>query len=355
MKQRFLLFRRNGTFYCEDTETHKQASLRTKDEAEARTLLNARNESVRQPTLNLHLARTYLAASDPQISARTWQQVMDEIPKLKTGSTRVRWETAIKAKDLDTIRQLPLLQTRAEHFLTILEDCGVATLSYLRRIHCFALDMNWLPWPVLPRKRWPSPQYKDKRAITWEEHQRILASERNPEWQAFYQLLWHLGGSQTDIATLCAENVDLARKTLSYARRKTGTRCLIHFGESVAEVIRTRPQAGFLFPMIALWKQADRGKAFIRRCRLAKVSGVSLHSYRYAWAERARIAGYPERFAQEALGHNSKAVHQAYAKNAQVLLPPLEDFEHGRDAKIVPLPSAPTAGQAQPQAAVLSA
>ncbi len=49
--------------------------------------------------------------------------------------------------------------------------------------------------------------------------------------------------------------------------------------------------------------------------------------YRYAWAERAETCGYPERFAQEALGHNSKAVHRAYAKNAQVILPHLEDYE----------------------------
>jgi hypothetical protein len=91
--------------------------------------------------------------------------------------------------------------------------------------------------------------------------------------------------------------------------------------------------------MIALWKQADRGKAFIRRCRLVKVAGVSLHSYRYAWAERAKRAGYPERFAQEALGHNSKAVHRAYARNAQVTIPPLEEYEQERERKIVPLPN----------------
>jgi hypothetical protein len=36
---------------------------------------------------------------------------------------------------------------------------------------------------------------------------------------------------------------------------------------------------------------------------------------------------YPERFAQMALGHNSKAVHRAYAKKAQVTLPPLEEYE----------------------------
>ena len=50
-------------------------------------------------------------------------------------------------------------------------------------------------------------------------------------------------------------------------------------------------------------------------------------SYRYAWAERALTAGYPERFAMENLGHNSKAVHRAYAKRALVKIPSLEDYE----------------------------
>lgn len=54
---------------------------------------------------------------------------------------------------------------------------------------------------------------------------------------------------------------------------------------------------------------------------------MTLHSYRYAWAERARIAGVPERFAQEALGHNSIAVHRAYAKKAKVKVPSLEQYE----------------------------
>jgi integrase len=66
------------------------------------------------------------------------------------------------------------------------------------------------------------------------------------------------------------------------------------------------------------------------------IEGVTLHSYRYAWAERGAIAGYPERFAQKALGHNSKAVHRAYARKAQVTLPPLEEYE----SKIVTLPMA---------------
>jgi len=34
------------------------------------------------------------------------------------------------------------------------------------------------------------------------------------------------------------------------------------------------------------------------------------------WAERALKCGFPERFAEQTLGHNSKAVHRAYTKHA---------------------------------------
>ena len=41
----------------------------------------------------------------------------------------------------------------------------------------------------------------------------------------------------------------------------------------------------------------------------------------------AKTVGYPESFAQEALGHNSKAVHRAYAKRALMKIPSLEEYE----------------------------
>lgn len=57
------------------------------------------------------------------------------------------------------------------------------------------------------------------------------------------------------------------------------------------------------------------------------IIGVSLHSYRYGWAERALANGYPERFAQAALGHKSRAVHHTYAKKGEAVCPSLEDYE----------------------------
>ena len=273
---------------------------------------------------------------------------MDEIPKLKKGNTRQRWLTAIKDKALDSVRRLVVLETQAEHFLKVLEKGSVCTNIYLRRIHNFALDMNWLPWPVLPKKRWPVIKFKEKRGITWEEHQKILAGESNLELRDYYELLWHFGGSQTDMASLRGEDIDWTNHTISYARMKTGSQAMIRFGDSVAQILQRRPATGYLFPQIVQWKESDRAKAFIRRLRLVGVSGVSLHSYRYAWAERARTCGFPERFAQEALGHGSKAVARAYAKKAKVLVPCLEEYEQ----KVVRLTNVPRTDDGRERQAV---
>ena len=328
MKQRFRIYRRNGgRFYVHDSVTGKQESLGTSDRTTATRLLHSKNEASHQPAINLQIARAYLAATDPQVATRTWQFVMDEMVKLKRGGTKIRWETANKDKAYDTIRHVPLLETRPEHFLRVMENGTISTNMYLRRLQNLALDMNWLPWSVLPKKRWPVVKFKEKRGVTWEEHQKIVAGESNTELRDYYELLWHLGGSQTDMASLRAEDIDWANQTISYARMKTGSQAMIRFGDAVASILQARPATGYLFSQIVQWKESDRAKAFIRRLRLVGVSGVSLHSYRYAWAERARTCGFPERFAQEALGHGSKAVARAYAKKAKVLVPSLEEYE----------------------------
>jgi hypothetical protein len=44
----------------------------------------------------------------------------------------------------------------------------------------------------------------------------------------------------------------------------------------------------------------------------------------------------PERFAQQALGHTSKAFARAYSKKAKIVVPSLEEYER----KIVPMKTA---------------
>jgi len=104
MNQRFIMFRRAGVFYYEDTTTGKQLSLRTKDQAEATTLLHAKNESVRQPVLNLQIARAYLAGlreqfvhiqEDYRKRRRAFDTLFKHCKYDTGGSFAYRWECVL--------------------------------------------------------------------------------------------------------------------------------------------------------------------------------------------------------------------------------------------------------------------
>jgi hypothetical protein len=88
-------------------------------------------------------------------------------------------------KSFDSIRDLQLIETRSGHFLRVLESGKVSINNYLRRFHNFAVDVGWLPWLVLPKRRWPVSRYQEKRAVTKEEHELILSRENNLEMRAF--------------------------------------------------------------------------------------------------------------------------------------------------------------------------
>jgi len=272
------------------------------------------------------------------MTTRTWDDAFDAVIATKHNANQIRWQTARKDAAFDVIRHQVIVQTQAESLLKVLRQGTISTNIYLRRLHNFALDMEWLLRTIIPKRQWPKLEPKEKRAITAEEHQKIIAGESNPELRDFYELLWQLGGSQTDTASLRAEDIDWETNTMSYTRLKSGTPANIRFGEAVEKILRARTKSGCLFPQIIRWKESDRAQAFSRRLRLVGVSGVSLHSYRYAWAERAKTCGYPERFAQQALGHGSKAVARAYARRAVVEVPALEDFEKAfADRKVIKL------------------
>ncbi len=329
MKRRFILYRRKrgGMFYLEDTQTKKQESLHTKNRADAVSVLNARNESTRQPQLNLQIAKAYLSGTDSSVTTRTWQTAIESLTNSKSGANQHRWRIAARDKAFAPLLPRVIIETPGELLLNVIQAGTVSTNVYLRRLHNFCVDMNWLPWPLVPKRQWPAVKFKEKRAITLEEHQKIIAAEVNPERKALYQLCWHLGASQGDIANLKGEDVDWQNGTVSFTRKKTGVAVLVHLGHEALNVFKDLPSEGMLFPYLASVRAGDRATEFGQRCRRLGITGVTLHSYRYAWAERAKTVGYPERFAQEALGHNSKAVHRAYAKRALMKLPSLEEYE----------------------------
>jgi hypothetical protein len=89
--------RRNGIFYWQENHSRKQGSLKTRDRHDAERLLHAMNESHRVPTLNLNIARAYLAAHDPKMAQRTWRAVMDEMATHGIASPGAQDERSSKA------------------------------------------------------------------------------------------------------------------------------------------------------------------------------------------------------------------------------------------------------------------
>ena len=134
----------------------------------------------------------------------------------KHGSTKERWLRAAKDKALYGLRHKIIIETQAESLLQALKSGTVSTNIHLRKLHNFCLSMNWLPWPLIPKRLWPEIKFKDKRAITREEHRRIIEREQNPERRDFYELCWHLGGSQSDIASLSGEHIDWSNLVIGF-------------------------------------------------------------------------------------------------------------------------------------------
>jgi integrase len=329
MKDRFLLFRRHGVFYYEDRSTGQQKSLQTRDKDEARRLLQAKNDTVAQPMMNLVMARTYLAAQDPKLISRTWADVMDQFCKRGKPSTQWRHERAVKTKAMLYLRNKRLVETTADDFFRVLDLGTNSTVLFLQTLHNDALGMGWIPGPILPRKRWPKVQKKVRRAVTEDEHHRLVAALADPEWKLYLQLLWFIGASQTDAARLTTDNLDWPHRVLAYGRAKLEGRSLpparLAIGQGLEAVLKQLPQQGPLFPGLREMDDRARACTFWKLCKRLNFEGISLHSYRYAWAERARVMGMPQRWAQAALGHNSKAVHDAYARNAVVVCPPIDE------------------------------
>lgn len=325
MKIRYRMFKRGQFYYSEDAQTGKQQSLKTSNRSEAQRLVAAKNEAINNAQFTLAIGQTYLAVTDAQILTRTWKEVMDVVVVRGGSSTQSRCQRAFRAPVFKKISQKPILQTTASDFLAMLADGRSSTRHYLKLLHSAAFDLGWLAGrTILTRKAWTPVNPKPKRAITWDEHCKIIRAEKSRERQLFYEILWETGASQTDASRFSNANVDWTNNTFVYCRAKTGQQATIAIGERLQSILEELPEAGFFFPKLIQMSSTDRAAEFNRRCKVVKIGGISLHSYRYAWAERAFRAGYPERFAQAALGHSSTVIHHSYARRAKVVCPALD-------------------------------
>jgi hypothetical protein len=155
------------------------------------------------------------------------------------------------------------------------------------------------------------------RAITLDEHRAIVAREQNSERRAFYQLAWHMGASQSDLACLEAESVDWESKVISSARKKTGELAFVSFGKEVEEILRDLPSTGPLFPYLRSVRAGDRATEFRQRCRGLGIQGVTMrcsvhcHHHRvfqfFNWVEAKTIISNELKFERAEVLHFSQS------------------------------------------------
>lgn len=103
-------------------------------------------------------------------------------------------------------------------------------------------------WPILPPRCWPVIKWKNRRAITAEEHERIVSTECNAERKQYYQMLWELGSAQSDVGGLTAGHIDWPRRVVVYNRIKTGEQAQVRIGARLEKLLRELPAIGPLFP-----------------------------------------------------------------------------------------------------------
>ncbi len=350
MQPKYRLYRRsnrsNGTYYAENCSTGARESLGTKKKAEAEKLIQAKNEANAQPVLSRELAKVYMHAQDPHFGERTWGDVARLIDSAYDGSTKERFQKFLRSKPVMRLMDLKLVATNSGDFLEVFAhpNAGVSANVQLRILHNRALDLEWILRPVLSKKAWPKIKYGQRKGITREQHEAVLLVSPSKEYRQFFELLWHTGGSQSDIANLRAEDIDWNARRLFYARQKLkskgqGNACLV-IGTVLESILKELPSEGPLFSNLCKLKESKRSNYFwTKRVKAGLPDGIVLHSYRYGWAERAQKAGMPEREAMAHLGHGSKAVHRAYARAADRVTMPLEWYEKQSSKKLINLQS----------------
>jgi hypothetical protein len=91
-----------------------------------------------------------------------------------------------------------------------------------------------------------------------------VAAELNPERRAYYERCCNLGGAQSDIANLTAEDIDWENEIVSFRRKKTGTPSIIRFGAELERVLKACPRFVPHFPEHRTKHETQSAKEFWR-------------------------------------------------------------------------------------------
>jgi hypothetical protein len=155
------------------------------------------------------------------------------------------------------------------------------------------LSANWRPVQQFARTRQNFPETRPLRAnavvpdrFTIHVRKGVAMTQRFTLFRpggVFYaedtttgKQLWHLGGSQPNVAGLRSEDIDWQRQTISYGRLQTHTTATPHFSDTIAKVLKTLPPTGPLFPRLAQMEEKHRAAEFRRKCKRLQIEGGAL-------------------------------------------------------------------------------
>ncbi len=99
-----------------DNNTGKRTSLGTTNADDARQIVEAKNNSERQPVLNLQIAKAYLAGSDNGITTRTWQHAIEASTNTKQARTSTAGKRPPRTRRLSRCCRASSLKRRANCF-----------------------------------------------------------------------------------------------------------------------------------------------------------------------------------------------------------------------------------------------
>jgi hypothetical protein len=153
-----------------------------------------------------------------------------------------------------------------------------------------------------------------------------------------------LGGSQTDIAELTAEDIDWKDHTISYQRRKTGVPVIITFGAEAGRVLET---ASEVWPVVPAHGADQRKPPRQDVHQTAQDSG----DYRHFHAQLPlRLGGTgqdgrecPNGSPSRRLGTVPRRLRGPIPKRPRVIVPSLEDYESGSRSSTNPTAISPVA------------
>lgn len=130
---------------------------------------------------------------------------MEKAAEGKQGTTKERWLRGVAEKPFDAIRDLKLTETKAEDLWNVLKVGTISTNIFLRRLHNFAVDMNWLLAPIIPRRLSPKTgeRLQSQPILRFEPENTSESNSFHINDEIIFQTMAGFGASFLDAGLIC--------------------------------------------------------------------------------------------------------------------------------------------------------